>query len=125
MRDICYVLVICLQIAERHGANDMVCLEPRPVATLDADLGLVEVHFDDLLAKENPLLDGIKLLCEHVLWMVRVLVIQNTLVQCWVVGKFYAGDMCETFSFLRAGSASRASSSMAGISPRYPRSGLA
>ena len=102
MRDICDVLVICLQIAERHGANDMVCLEPRPVATLDADLGLVEVHFDDLLAKENPLLDGVKLLCEHVLWMVRVLVIQNTLVQCWVVGKFYAGDMRVTFSFLPA-----------------------
>ena len=97
MRDICYVLVICLQIAERHGANDMVCLEPRPVATLDADLGLVEVHFDDLLAKENPLLDGIKLLCEHVLWMVRVLVIQNTLgtmLGCWqIVCRRYVRDI--------------------------------
>ena len=71
--------MIGLQVAEGDGADDVVGLERRPVAALHADLAVAGrdaaaagVHFDDLLAKEDPILDGVKLLREHVLWTVLI-----------------------------------------------------
>ena len=61
------VLVMRLEVAKRHRADDVVGAERRPIATLDADLGLVEVDPDDLLSKQHTILDGVKLLGEHVL----------------------------------------------------------
>ena len=80
--------MIGLQVAEGDGADDVVGLERRPVAALDADLAVAGrdaaagVHFDDLLAKEDPILDGVKFLREHVLWTVLIKV--NT----WCCGAF-------------------------------------
>ena len=71
--------MIGLQVAEGDGAEDVVGLERRPVAALDADLAATwraaaaaGVHLDNLLAKENPILDGVELLREYILRMVSI-----------------------------------------------------
>ena len=71
--------MIGLQVAEGDGADDVVGLERRPVAALDADLAVAGrdaaaagVHLDDLLGKKDLILDGVKFLREHVLWTVLI-----------------------------------------------------
>ena len=70
--------MIGLQVAEGDGADDVVGLERRPVAALDADLAVAGrdaaagIHLDDLLAKKDLILDDVKFLREHVLWTVLI-----------------------------------------------------